>query len=419
MVPVLDGEALGINGLGRIGKLTLWHHAARKYFPRIAINVGRDVGRGLQAVCETIEKDSNYGSMHRFLFGVAAEPCVKVLDDEKGLLSVAGTPVEILRNARNPKDIGWGDRGAKIVVDTTGAFQDPTHGADQEWGSLRGHLAAGAEKVLYSAAFKIKDKSLSMPEDSGLFIYGVNHKEFDAGKHSMISAASCTTTALAHMLKPILDNLTVSNLLTASMSTVHAVTNSQSVLDTVPGAHAKDLRKSRSILNNVILTSTNAAAALAQVLPEVADIGFIADSVRIPVPTESLIILNLTFQSRLEGGKPAINRYVLNDIYAEVAANDPEHLLRYSDEQNVSADVKGMKAGVVIEGTETHTRTSFVNVDLTRVTGLGADVIEALEEPVIQVPMTHVKICGWYDNEYGSYTNLLADLTVHVRNEMG
>jgi glyceraldehyde 3-phosphate dehydrogenase len=151
------------------------------------------------------------------------------------------------------------------------------------------------------------------------------------------------------MLKPILDNLTVSNLLTASMSTVHAVTNSQSVLDTVRGANAKDLPESRSILNNVILTSTNAAAALAQVLPEVADIGFIADSVRI----------------------------------AEVAANDPEYLLRYSDEQNVSADVKGMKAGVVIEGTETYTRTSFVNVDLTRVTGLGTDVIEALEEPVI------------------------------------
>ena len=151
------------------------------------------------------------------------------------------------------------------------------------------------------------------------------------------------------MLKPILDNLTVSNLLTASMSTVHAVTNSQSVLDTVRGANAKDLPESRSILNNVILTSTNAAAALAQVLPEVADIGFIADSVRI----------------------------------AEVAANDPEYLLRYSDEQNVSVDVKGMKAGVVIEGTETYTRTSFVNVDLTRVTGLGTDVIEALEEPVI------------------------------------
>jgi len=151
------------------------------------------------------------------------------------------------------------------------------------------------------------------------------------------------------MLKPILDNLTVSNLLTASMSTVHAVTNSQSVLDTVRGANAKDLPESRSILSNVTLTSTNAAAALAQVLPEVADIGFIADSVRI----------------------------------AEVAANDPEYLLRYSDEQNVSADVKGMKAGVVIEGTETYTRTSFVNVDLTRVTGLGTDVIEALEEPVI------------------------------------
>jgi glyceraldehyde 3-phosphate dehydrogenase len=92
MAPVPDGEALGINGLGRIGKLTLWHHAARKYFPRMPINVGRDVGRGLEAICETIEKDSNYGSMHRFLFGVSAEPCVKVFDE--GALSDYERPMK-------------------------------------------------------------------------------------------------------------------------------------------------------------------------------------------------------------------------------------------------------------------------------------------------------------------------------------
>lgn len=414
-----DNEALGINGLGRIGKLTLWHHAARKYFPRLAVNLGREAGQGLEHVCQTIEKDSTYGSMHRFLYGVNAAPCVKIVDRERRLLSVAGTPVEVLQQARNPRDIGWRDRGVRVVVDTTGAFNDPTTPAEESGGSVRGHFVAGAEKVLYSAAFKIKDKSKRMPDDSVLLIYGINHELFDPVKHDLISAASCTTTALAHMVKPILDRLRYSNVLTASMSTVHAVTNSQSVLDNVPKAGAKDLRRNRSILNSIILTSTNAAAALEQVIPQIADVGFMADSVRIPVPTESLIILNMTFQSRLkEDGEPTITREAVNAIYREAADGELQGLLVYSDEQNVSADVTGMKAAVVIEGVETHTRTGFVNLDLTRLKGLDPEVLAGVTSPLVQVPVTHAKVCGWYDNEYGSYTNLLGDLTVHVRNRL-
>ena len=101
------------------------------------------------------------------------------------------------------------------------------------------------------------------------------------------------------MVKPLLDHLRDSTVMTASMSTVHAATNSQTLLDTVPKAGAKDLRRSRSSLNSIILTSSNAAHALEEVIPEIREIGFMADSVRIPIPTESLIILNLTFQTQI------------------------------------------------------------------------------------------------------------------------
>lgn len=408
-------RALGINGLGRIGKLTLWHQAARGYFDHLVVNVGRQVGKNLEAVCGVIEKDSTYGSMHRFLFGVNAEPCIRIADRGKNLLEVAGVPVTVLQAARNPREIGWRAHGVQVVVDATGAFDDPTRPEDHPGGALRGHLAAGAEQVVYSAAFKIEDEALSTPEDAITLVYGCNHELFDPRRHRVISAASCTTTALAHMVKPLLDHLPDSTIMTASMSTVHAATNSQTVLDSVPRAGAKDLRKNRSALNSIILTSSNAARALEQVVTEIRGIGFMADSVRIPIPTESLIVLNVTFQSQITpDGRSSVDRSRINDIYAEAAAGGQKGLLVLSDEQNVPADVRGMKAAVVIEGVETHTRTGFAEVDLAQIPSLPAELLRHLDEARIRVPVTHAKIFGWYDNEYGSYTNLLGDLTVHV-----
>ena len=411
----LPTEALGINGLGRIGKLTLWHHVARRHFGRVVVNVGRPVGTGLEAVCAVIEKDSTYGAMHRFLFGANAEPCVRIADREQGLLEVAGVPVRVLQQARNPREIGWRQHGVRVVVDCTGAFDDPTRPADHASGALRGHLEAGARKVVYSAPFKIKDKSRGIPDDVTTLIYGINHDAFNPDRHALVAGASCTTTALAHLVKPILEHLHASNVITASMSTVHAATNSQSVLDTVPKAGATDLRRSRSVLNSIVLTSTNAAKALEQVIPQVRQIGFMADSVRIPLPTESLIILNVTFQSRLApDGSSEITRERLNRIYSDAAAGPQRGLLVYSEEQNVPADVSGLRAAVVVEAVETHTRTGFVRLDLAQVPGIPAEALKALPATGIEVPVTHAKVFGWYDNEYGSYTNLLGDLTVHV-----
>jgi glyceraldehyde 3-phosphate dehydrogenase len=411
---------LGINGLGRIGKLTLWHHIGRKYFEELVVNIGREVSTGLPAIAQLIEKDATYGTIHKFLYGINAQRFIEIVDEKKGKLLINGIPVTILREARNPVDIGWRDYGVDIVAECTGKFQDPTIAPDEKNGSIKGHLASGAKVVINSSAFKIKNKALSMPDESVTLIYGINHTSFNYKKHQVVSAASCTTTGLAHMVKPLLESEATSKILTASMSTVHAVTNSQSILDKMPKAGEKDLRKNRSTLNNIILTSTNAAAALSQVIPEVKDIGFMADSIRVPTNTESLIVLNATFQARIgkDGANMALTTSMLNDIYRRVAENDPEHLAIFSMEQNVSTDLIGMDAAIVIEGQFNHTRTAFIDVDLSHVPDLPESFLKTLSNSTMRIPVIHAKIFGWYDNEYGSYTNRLGDLTVYLHKSL-
>lgn len=412
-------RSLGINGLGRIGKLTLWHHLGRKYFDRLVVNQGRAIGKGLHAVAESIEKDSTYGPLHRFLYGYRAERLIEIIDEKRGELRIDGIPVTVLQEHRNPRDIPWRDFGVELVVECTGRFNDPTLAPDHPGGSVRGHLVSGARAVVDSAPFKIKDKSMKMPPDAPSLIYGINHTQFDPTRHAIVSAASCTTTALAHMILPLLEHFESKTLMTASLSTVHAVTNTQSVLDSMPRAGSRDLRKTRSILNNIILTSTGAAEALERVLPEVREIGFMADSVRIPIPTESLIILNVTFQSKmLQHGSGNITAQVLNGLYRDAAEGKQKGLLKFSMEQNVSSDLVGDPAAVIIEACETHTRTGFITVDLKEVPGLSRELLERLPDPLLRVPVTHAKIFGWYDNEYGSYTNRLADLCVYLHNAL-
>lgn len=411
---------LGINSLGRIGKLTLWHHVGRKYFQEIIVNVGRGIGTGLAAVAQLIEKDATYGSMHRFLYGLKAKRFIEIEDEKKGRLRIDGIPVTILREARNPADIGWRNYGVDVVVECTGKYLDPTLAADDKNGSITGHLAGGAKVVINSAAFKIKNKGLPTPAEAVTLIYGINHTAFDYKKHRIVSAASCTTTGLAHMIKPLLENEATSKILTASMSTIHAVTNSQSILDKTPKSGEKDLRKSRSTLNNIILTSTNAAEALSQVIPEVRDIGFMADSIRVPTNTESLIVLNATFQyhGNKQGKEGALTREVLNEIYRRASDNDPEHLVLFSEEQNVSTDLIGVDAAVVIEGQFNHSRTAFIDIDLSHVPNLPEAFLKTLTQSTMRIPVVHAKIFGWYDNEYGSYTNRLGDLTTYIHKSL-
>ena len=412
-----SGLRLGVNGLGRIGKLTLWHHVARKYFDEIVINMGRKVGESLVDLAHYIERDSTYGTLQGYLYGYNAQRVITDLDDRNGTMKIDGITLRVLRSARNPKDVGWDKHDVKLVVDTTGKFLDPTLHADHPEGSTRGHIEAGAHKIIVSAPFKIKDKCKPMPEDAVTTVMGINDNDYDPRRHCIISGASCTTTCLAHMMKPLIDYFGPKNILSASMSTVHAVTGSQEVLDHPAKAGATDLRKNRSILNNIILTTTGAATTLGLVIPEMKQIGFIAESVRIPTTTGSLIILVVNLQEDMSG--EAIRRETLNNIYREASNNDSNGYLHYTEEQNVSGDIIGIpRAAAIIEGHETHTRTADVSIDLNKVAGIQQNILNEEDQTIARISITQAVIYGWYDNELGSYVNILGDRTVSIAEHM-
>jgi len=402
---------LGINGIGRIGKLTLWNSLCQKYYDGIVLNAGREIGRTLEDALAYLCVDSTYGTLDRFLYGYTGQTCeAKIRSRPDNLIEICGMPVKILTAARNPKDINWAREGARLVIDCTGAFLDPTLPADHAKGSLRGHLEAGAEKVIVSAPFKIKDVSRTLPDDCATFVYGVNHASYNPLKHNILSAASCTTTGLAHMVKPLMDTRETSEMITASMTTVHAATNNQSILDAPPKAGSKDLRRNRAVFNNLIPTSTGAAIALEEIIPEIKRVGFMADSIRVPTSTVSLISLNLTFHTVYdEKGNPVITREFINDIYAQASKGAQKDLLVFSEQQNVSSDIIGCRAAVVIEGLENHTRTGFLR--------FGAETLRRYASCVegdMNIPVTHVKIFGWYDNEFGCYVNCMGRLAKYI-----
>ncbi len=431
-------QKLGINGLGRIAKLSLWHHIQRKYFSEIIVNIGRGVGMSIVDIARFLEKDSTYGALHHYLYGASARRCIEQLDDKEGSFVADGVRIRFLRSARNPAQIGWRENGVELVVDATGAFLDPTAAPDDPKGSARGHFVAGAKKLIISAPFKIKEKNREIPPDAITTVMGINDSEYDPKKHLIVSNASCTTTCLAYMVKPLLDYFGAERILSAAMTTVHAATSSQSVLDRAPKAKATDLRKTRSAFNNIILTSTGAARALGLVIPEMKRVGFIAESVRVPVSTGSLIILAIMIQD--ESMANPINRELINNVYKTAVSHFPEGYLVFSEEQNVSSDIIGLpRAAAVIEGSENHTRTSAVRLDydilrnaaayLDSATGstsasldvgiLGKQEGHGQQKRFLELPVTQAVIYGWYDNELGSYTNMLGDRTVSMAKLMG
>lgn len=414
-ITINETKLLGINGLGRIGKLSLWYHIVSRYFDGAVINVGREVGTTLEDLIHNMTTDSTYGNLSTFLYGHSGRKCSIEMIDRQGLhFAIDGFGIKILTKERNPQNINWKAEGVQVVVDCTGKFLDPTLPATDPKGSINGHIAGGAQHVIASAPFKIKDKTKANDALNPTLIFGINHTCFDPQQHRVVSAASCTTTGLANMVKPLMEDPETARVLTASMSTVHAATNTQSVLDSVPSTGATDLRKNRSVLNNIILSSTGAAKALEKVIPEVRSFGFMADSIRIPTSTVSLIALNITFSSRLDDkGAPYINREYIRNIYRRASEGAQKGLLVFSDSQNVSCDLLGEPAAITIEGNEIHTRTGFLSVptEILQHAGLPCD-------QDINIPVTHAKVMGWYDNEYGSYVNCLGRLAEYVHSRI-
>ncbi|MDZ7700495.1 MAG: glyceraldehyde 3-phosphate dehydrogenase NAD-binding domain-containing protein [Deltaproteobacteria bacterium] len=402
---------LGINGLGRIGKLLLWHHTARGAFERIVVNVGREVGQGLSDIADYVSRDSTYGPLHRYIYGFRGKRVIEELDETAGTMRINGTPVTVLRKDRNPKDIDWSGNAVSLVVDCTGAFRDPTVPADDTKGSVRGHLKAGVQKVIVSAPFKIKEESKTIPEDAVTTIQGINDAAYDPEKHHIISAASCTTTCLAFLYRILLDHFGVETILGASMVTVHAATSSQEVLDSLPKAGKSDLRKNRAVLDNIILTSTGAAKAAALVIPEMGQIDFVAESVRVPNTTGSIVILMVNLQDNPDH---PVTRDRINALYRDAADGHMSPYISYSESQNVSSDIIGTAAAVVVEGKETRVQKGGVKVAVTPSCQIYPEESFAGEGCTVKVPVNQVVVYGWYDNELGSFTHMLGERTTSI-----
>lgn len=402
---------LGINGLGRIGKLTLWNHIGRKFFSEIVVNMGRNAGTKLEDIAHYIEKDSTYGALNHYLFGYKTKRFIDEINEKKSTMKIDGIPVTILKESRNPASIRWDDYGVDCVIDATGKFLDPSIPEDAKNGSLRGHLKGSVKKVIASAPYKMQDKNAAWPDDSITIVMGINDQEYISSKHKFISAASCTTTCLSHMLKPLLNHFGADKIMGVTMCTIHAITGSQQLLDRLPKADAVDLRKNRSVMNNIILTSTGVSKTISLVIPEMKNIGFIAESIRIPATAGSLIVLVVT----IHNDKEPLSKENINNIYRNAALKDKRGYLCYTEEQNVSSDILGaVGPATIIEGHDTYTLNSAVNLDLNKLLKKAGKSISEKLESKINIPVGQAVIHGWYDNELGSFTNMLGDLTVKV-----
>ncbi len=326
---------VGINGFGRIGRMAF--RAAIKDFPGIEVVAINDL-LDPEYLAYMLKYDSVHG---RF------DGDVTVKD---GHLVVNGKTIRVTAE-RNPADLKWGDVGADLVIECTGFFLTEE--------SCQAHLDAGAKKVVQSAPSK---------DHTPMFVYGVNHQQY-AGE-AIVSAASCTTNALAPVAKVLHDSFGIKRGL---MTTVHAATATQKTVD---GPSMKDWRGGRGILENIIPSSTGAAKAVGKVLPE---LNGKLTGMALRVPTSDVSVVDLTVELATETSYEAIC-----NAMKVAAEGDLKGVLGYTTDCVVSTDFRG------------HTAPSIFDV------GAG-----------IALDGTFVKVVAWYDNEYG-YTCNMMRLVEHV-----
>ena len=332
---------VGVNGFGRIGRDVIRGICLRDDLPfeLVQLNASGD----WELMAHLFRHDTIYR---------AYPGTVKVTD--KGF-NIDGKDI-VISDERDPENIPWEENKVDIVIDTTGAFKD-RDGAEK-------HFKAGAKKVIVSAPTKGEDITIVM---------GVNDDLYDNDKHHFLSNASCTTNCMAPVTKIILDTFGIEK---GMMTTVHAYTNDQKIHDT---KHKKDWRRARAAAENIIPTSTGAAKAVAQVLPELAG-KLDGHALRVPVPTGS--ITDMVFELK----KPATVEEI-NAAVKKAAEGPMKGILEYTEEPIVSSDIIANDHASIFDASLTLAHGNFV------------------------------KLFSWYDNEWG-YSQRVIDLAKLVAEKM-
>ncbi len=328
---------IGINGFGRIGRQVL-RAIIEQHSEDLEVAAINDL-TDAKTNAHLLRYDSNYG---------AFPGKVEIKDDA---LVINGNPIRVFAQ-RDPAQIPWKDAGVQIVVESTGVFTDAKRAA--------AHLEAGAKKVIISAPATNED---------AMVVLGVNEQIYDPKRHHIVSNASCTTNAIAPVVKVLHETFGVQKGL---MSTIHAYTNDQVILDT---AH-RDLRRARAAALNIIPTTTGAARAVTVVIPElkgrIHGVAF-----RVPTPTVSLI----DFTADLER-EATVDE--VNNAFRKAAVGSLRGILEVCEEELVSMDFKGNPASSIVDAPGTMV--------------LGGNM---------------VKVLAWYDNEWG-YACRVGDLAAFM-----
>ena len=326
---------VGLNGFGRIGRSVLRiTEASDKYeYEVVAINARANA----ETLAHLFEYDSSYGIF---------DGQVEVKNND--CISVNGRDIAITRAAK-PSEIPWKNLGVDIVIDNTGKFKNRE--------DAQGHIDAGAKKVVITCPAKNEDITI---------VLGVNDDKYDSKLHNIISNASCTTNCLAPVAKVLDEKFGIEN---GMMTTVHAYTNDQQVLDKTH----KDLRRARACAGSIIPTTTGAAKAVSLVLPKLEGKlnGF---SLRVPTQTVSVVDLVVNLK------KKDVTAEEINTALKDAAENELKGILGYCDKPLVSVDFKGDKR---------------------------SSIVDALSTMVMSDGL--VKVISWYDNEWG-YAERTADL---------
>ncbi|MFI9120750.1 type I glyceraldehyde-3-phosphate dehydrogenase [Streptomyces bikiniensis] len=332
---------VGINGFGRIG---------RNYF-RALLEQGADI-----EIVAVNDLGDTATTAHLLKYDTILGRLKAEVTHTEDTITVDGHTIKVL-SERNPADLPWGELGVDVVIESTGIF---TKKADAEK-----HLAGGAKKVLISAPASDEDITIVM---------GVNQDKYDPANHHVISNASCTTNCVAPMAKVLDENF---GIVKGLMTTVHAYTNDQRILD----FPHKDLRRARAAAENIIPTTTGAAKATALVLPQLkGKLDGIA--MRVPVPTGSATDLVVTLDRE-------VTKDEVNAAFKKAAEDgDLKGVLFYTEDPIVSSDIVGDPASCTFDASLTMVQDG-----------------------------KSVKILGWYDNEWG-YSNRLVDLTVFVGGQL-